>query len=130
MPRRSSGPIAVVTQLAALARKTRGVQDALAVSGFSILTRANSSAAGLLFLRLRPFGQRAGKNDLTATAIADRLSQQFSRVEGGQPIVLLPPAVRGIGNNGGFTMEVEDRSGSRHAPAAPGGDSTIDRCRP
>ncbi len=49
---------------------------------------------------------------MTADAIANRLGQQFSKVEGGQAVVLLPPAVRGIGNAGGFTMQVEDRSGS------------------
>ncbi len=104
---------AVVTQLSNLALKTKGIQDALAVSGFSILTGSNSSAAGLLFLRLTPFSQRAGRADMTAAAIANRLSQQFSKVEGGQAVVLQPPAVSGIGNAGGFTMQVEDR------PAAP-----------
>jgi multidrug efflux pump len=102
----------VLTRLAALARATRGVEDAMSVSGFSILSRSNSSAAGFLFLRLRPFRERAGRSDLTATAIASRLRRQFSKVEGGQAIVLLPPPLRGIGNAGGFTMEVEDRSGS------------------
>ena len=61
---------AVITQLSNLALKTKGIQDALAVSGFSILTRSNSSAAGLLFLRLTPFSQRAGRADMTAPAIA------------------------------------------------------------
>jgi multidrug efflux pump len=103
---------AVVTQLSNLALKTRGIQDAFAVSGFSILTRSNSSAAGLLFLRLTPFSQRAGRADMTAAAIANRLNQQFSQVEGGQAVVLQPPAVSGIGNAGGFTMQVEDRSGT------------------
>ena len=103
---------AVITQLSNLALKTKGIQDAFAVSGFSILTRSNSSAAGLLFLRLKPFSQRAGVTSMTAEAIGNRLGQQFSKVEGGQAVVLLPPAVRGIGNAGGFTMQVEDRSGS------------------
>jgi hydrophobe/amphiphile efflux-1 (HAE1) family protein len=103
---------AVMTQLSNLALKTRGIQDAFAVSGFSILTRSNSSAAGLLFVHLTPFSERAGKTDMAAAAIASRLSQQFSKVEGGQAVVLLPPAVSGIGNAGGFTMQVEDRSGS------------------
>ncbi len=102
---------AMVTQLSALARRTSGVQDALAVSGMSILTRANSSAAGLLFLRLTPFSRRAGHPDLTAVAIAKRLTEKFSKVEGGQAMMLLPPPVHGIGNVGGFTMEIEDRSG-------------------
>jgi multidrug efflux pump subunit AcrB len=49
---------------------------------------------------------------MAAAAIGSRLSQQFGKVEGGQAVVLLPPAVSGIGNAGGFTMQVEDRSGS------------------
>ena len=102
---------AVMTRLSELARKTRGISDAFAVSGFSILSRSNSSAAGLLFLHFTPFGQRAGKPDMTAAAIDARLTKQFSKVEGGQALVLLPPAVRGIGNAGGFTMQIEDRSG-------------------
>jgi multidrug efflux pump len=103
---------AVVTQLANLSRQTPGVQDAFAVSGFSILSRANSSAAGLLFLNLLPFSQRTGHPGLTAAAIAGSLMQTFSKVEGGMALVLLPPAVNGIGNAGGFTMQIEDRSGS------------------
>ncbi len=102
----------VMTQLSDLALKTRGIQDAFAVSGFSILTRSNSSAAGLLFVHLTPFSERAGRTDMPAAAISNRLSQQFSKVEGGQAVVLLPPAVNGIGNAGGFTMQVEDRSGT------------------
>jgi len=103
---------AVIKQLSILARKTPGVQHSFGVSGFSILTGSNSSAAGLLFLRLTPFAERAGRPDLSAAAIAGRLYQNFSQVEGGQAIVLLPPAVMGIGNAGGFTMQVEDRSGT------------------
>ncbi|HTT75569.1 MAG TPA: multidrug efflux RND transporter permease subunit, partial [Candidatus Binataceae bacterium] len=103
---------AVVTQLSRLARETKGVQDAFAVAGFSILSRANSSAAGLLFVHLTPFADRAGKPDLTAAAIAGRIMQKYSTVQGGMAMVLLPPAVRGIGNAGGFTMQIEDRSGS------------------
>jgi multidrug efflux pump subunit AcrB len=102
----------LLTQMAAQARRTEGVKDALAVTGMSILTRSNSSAAGFLFLHLAPFSERAGHNDLTAIAIAKRLSQQFSKLEGGQAMVLMPPPVHGIGNAGGFTMQIEDRSGS------------------
>src|SRR5580704_16121289 len=102
----------VMTQLANLAFKTKGIRDAFAVSGFSILTGANSSAAGLLFVHLTPFAERAGKADLTAAAIAKRLTQRVATVEGGQAAVLMPPAVSGIGNAGGFKMQVEDRSGS------------------
>src|SRR5260370_21325619 len=77
---------AVMTQLANLAMKTKGIKDAFAVSGFSILTPANSSAAGLLFIPLTPFSDLAGNTDLSADAVAQRLRQQFSKVDGGQAL--------------------------------------------
>ena len=102
---------AVMKQLTDLAMKTPGISDAFSVSGFSILSRANSSAAGLVFMHLKPFGERAGKANLSADAIAANLQRAYSKVEGGQAMVLLPPPVHGIGNAGGFTLQVEDRSG-------------------
>ena len=102
---------AVMERLTAIARNTKGIHDAFAVSGFSILSRANSSAAGLMFMHLDPFNERAGKPDMTADAIAARLRHGLSQVEGGLAMVLLPPPVHGVGNAGGFTLQVEDRSG-------------------
>jgi hydrophobe/amphiphile efflux-1 (HAE1) family protein len=102
---------ATIKRLADLGMKTKGIQDVFGVSGWSILSDSNSSASGLIFLRFIPFAQRAGKADMTAEAIANRLREQFSKVEGGQAMVLLPPPVNGIGSAGGFTMQVEDRSG-------------------
>jgi hydrophobe/amphiphile efflux-1 (HAE1) family protein len=101
----------VMEQLSNIAMKTKGISDTFAVSGFSILSRSTSSAAGLMFLHLQPFSERAGKADLTATAISRRLQQGLNQVEGGLALVLLPPPVRGVGNAGGFTLQVEDRSG-------------------
>jgi hydrophobe/amphiphile efflux-1 (HAE1) family protein len=101
----------VMDQLTNLARTTPGIQDAFSVSGFSILSRSNSSAAGLMFMHLKSFGERAGHADMDVNAIAGRLRQRFATVEGGQSLVLLPPPVRGVGNAGGFTIQVEDRSG-------------------
>jgi multidrug efflux pump len=102
----------VIEKLSDLAMKTRGVQDAFVVSGFSILSRSNSSSAGLMFLRLTPFSRRERDPNMTADAISKRLRDNFRQVEGGQAMVLLPPAVHGIGQAGGFTMQVEDRSGN------------------
>jgi len=101
----------VMEQLTNLARTTPGIQDAFSVSGFSILSRSNSSAAGLMFMHLAPFGERAHHKDMAVDAIAQRLRQRFGTVQGGVSMVLMPPPVRGVGNAGGFTMQVEDRSG-------------------
>src|SRR5207247_8867964 len=52
---------AVMDQLSAIALKTPGVHDTIAIAGFSVLTGANSSAAGTIFLPLQPFDEREGK---------------------------------------------------------------------
>jgi hydrophobe/amphiphile efflux-1 (HAE1) family protein len=69
----------VMSHLSNLALRTKGVQTSFAVSGFSILTGSNSSAAGVLFLHLTPFGERKGKTDLTADAIAKRSPPAISQ---------------------------------------------------
>ncbi len=104
---------AVMKQLTGIALKTPGIQDAFSVAGFSILTRASSSAAGLVFMHLKPFKERAGHSDMSAAAIAGRLRGGFREVQGGMVMVLLPPAVSGIGTAGGFKIMIEDRSGTQ-----------------
>ena len=103
---------AVVSQMAQAALQTKGVDGTFAVAGFSVLSRSNSSAAGFLFLRLLPFSERAGKPGMSATALVAQINRKYARIQGGFGLVLMPPPVRGLGNAGGFTMEVEDRSGA------------------
>src|SRR5258706_4364044 len=98
-------------QLTQIARKTPGVHDIFSVAGFSILTRSNSSAAGLMFVVLDPFEDRVGNPERTGNAIAGRLTAQFSQVQNGLRLIFPPPPVRGIGTAGGFRMQIQDRSG-------------------
>jgi len=97
--------------LSEIARKLPGVVDTTAISGFSLLTGAQSSAAGTMFVTLAPFEERNGHPEQGATAIRGTLMQKFAAVQEGQSLVLLPPPVRGIGSAGGFKMMIEDRSG-------------------
>ncbi|HEX4125611.1 MAG TPA: efflux RND transporter permease subunit, partial [Tepidisphaeraceae bacterium] len=101
----------VIQQYADLVLKTPGVEDCFAVSGFSIISGAQSSEAGLIFLHLKPFNQRTSAR-LTASAVADALRRKFAAVQGGEAMVLLPSPVHGIGTAGGFMMMIEDRSGT------------------
>jgi multidrug efflux pump len=102
---------ALMTSLADITRKTKGVHDAFTVAGFSLLTGANSSSTGLIFIHLDPFADRAGKADMTMTAIMARLRRTYSSVEGGVAAVFPPPPVHGVGNAGGFKLQIEDRTG-------------------
>ena len=106
---------AAMDQLSAIALKTPGVHDTIAIAGFSVLTGANSSAAGTIFLPLQSFDEREGKPELSGQTIARQLNGKFSQVQEGLALVFPPPPVRGIGSAGGFKMEIQDRSGA-HTP--------------
>jgi len=100
-----------LTELSNAALKTPGVRGAFTVAGLNVLSSSNSSAAGVMFTPLLPFDQRAGRDDMTAMAIAGRLKQQFANIPEALVLVFPPPPVRGVGSAGGFKMQIEDRSG-------------------
>jgi hydrophobe/amphiphile efflux-1 (HAE1) family protein len=98
-------------RISVMARKTPGVRGAFTVAGLSILSRSNSSAAGVMFVPLLPFEKRVGHPEMTAMALAGNLMGQFRNLQEGLVIVFPPPPVRGIGSAGGFKVQIEDRSG-------------------
>ena len=100
-----------IRRLAQMANETPGVANTFAIGGFSFTAGGAQSNAGSMFVILDPFEERSGKSELSSTAIVGKLMQKFAQVQEGQALVLPPPPVRGIGNAGGFTMLVQDRSG-------------------
>src|SRR5205823_14744303 len=55
----------VMDRLSEIALKTPGVHDMIGIAGFSVLTAANSSAAGTIFLPLQRFYARERKRELS-----------------------------------------------------------------
>jgi multidrug efflux pump subunit AcrB len=62
-----------------------------------------------MFLPLKPFSERMGHLDQMAAAIAAKVEPAFSALQDAFVIAILRPAVRGLGNAGGFQLEIEDR---------------------
>ena len=103
--------VPVMTQLAKLAREVPGVNHTVAISGFSILNGINQPNSGTMFLPLKDFDERSHDTQQSANAIQTRLMSNYSSVQEGFALVLQPPPVRGIGNAGGFKLQVQDRTG-------------------
>ncbi|MBB5716229.1 multidrug efflux pump [Sphingomonas aerophila] len=62
------------------------------------------------FLALTDWADRKGKEN-TADAITGRASAAFSHLRDARVYALVPPAVRGLGQSNGFTMELQNSSG-------------------
>jgi multidrug efflux pump len=71
---------------------------------------ASGQNSGRMYLNLAPFDDRQGSAN-SAKAITDRASKEFRKLHDAQVFALVPPAIRGLGQSAGFTMELENTSG-------------------
>jgi len=101
---------AVMKQVEGILAETQGIAGFTAVSGFSILTQTSASNTGLLFINLKPWGERKSSS-LSVQAIARSLNIRLAGLTAGRAFIFPPPAIFGIGNAGGFDMLLEDRAG-------------------
>jgi hydrophobic/amphiphilic exporter-1 (mainly G- bacteria), HAE1 family len=94
-------------QVSAIASKDDSVAHVIAISGISVLDNSATLAnAGVAYVVLKDWSDRD-----SLSALLPRLSRTLNAVDA-RVIVLPPPPIQGIGNAGGFSMQVELRDGS------------------
>jgi multidrug efflux pump len=86
-----------------------GVELTFAIEGLSIVDSTTKSNALTVFFPLKPFSERIGHPEQSAAAIVTKLQSAFSSIQDAFVIAIQPPSVRGMGNAGGFQLEIEDR---------------------
>jgi hydrophobe/amphiphile efflux-1 (HAE1) family protein len=89
--------------------KIKGIRNTVAFAGFSGATFSNSTNSMVIFTVLDPFEERA-----SSTEINELITAELRKVDA-FGIVIPPPTVRGLGNGGGFKMEIQDRAGLGYA---------------
>jgi multidrug efflux pump len=100
----------VIRQMADIGRKQPGVENAVQFPGLSINGFVNAPNAGIVFFTLKPFDERHGKDEYGLN-IAGALNGKFSSIQDAFVAVFPPPPVNGLGQVGGFKLELEDRAG-------------------
>jgi hydrophobe/amphiphile efflux-1 (HAE1) family protein len=98
----------VVRKVSAIMLQTPGVTHTVSFGGLDPFTFTNASNAGAIFTVLEPFAARDPKGE-TANEILAQLSRRLSGIQDAFVVTVPPPPVPGIGDAGGFKMEVEDR---------------------
>ncbi|WP_158924323.1 efflux RND transporter permease subunit [Acidisphaera sp. S103] len=89
-----------------------GVQDVVCISGISVLDNSASlSNAGVAYVVLKDWSQRTSASE-GLLGMFQALSAAVAPIEDATILVVPPPAIQGIGNSGGFSMQVELRDGS------------------
>jgi multidrug efflux pump len=99
----------VIREMSDIALKHPGVESAVAFPGLSINGFTNSPNSGIVFVTLKPFEERTGK-DQSGFAIAQQLNQKYGSIKGAFIAVFPPPPVQGLGTIGGFKFQIQDRA--------------------
>jgi HAE1 family hydrophobic/amphiphilic exporter-1 len=100
----------VCRKIEAILSKTEGIGAFNAIVGFSVLTRVTAPNNAFYFVGLKPWGER--HEGLDARSIVTRLNGQFrAQIPEAVALAVMPPAIPGLGSQGGFSFWLQDRSG-------------------
>ncbi|MDX2451736.1 efflux RND transporter permease subunit, partial [Desulfosarcina sp.] len=100
---------AVAKKVEAIIGRHEEVEHITTATGFSLLSGSMSSNAGFVFVSLKDWNQR----EKTANEVVAALNRDFFLgVNEAQVFAFGPPAIPGLGSGSGFTMMIQDRSGS------------------
>src|SRR4029077_17194405 len=120
---------AVCRKLEDILAKTEGVKSATTVVGFSLLSRVSASYNAFFFVQLKDWKERK-KPELEAGALLKKINGAFaSGVPEAIAFGFRPPAIPGLGNAGGFSLWLQDRSGANVAFLAQNLQKFLEACR-
>ena len=86
----------------------RGIDHVIGLGGYSIFASASISNAGGCYLSLAPFNQRKGRH---ADDILKELNGRLAGIMEGSVTAFGAPPILGLGNAGGFKLQIQDRGG-------------------
>jgi HAE1 family hydrophobic/amphiphilic exporter-1 len=105
---RTKGALDKVSQIAG---KIPGVDQVVAISGVSALDNSSTLAnSGVAYIVLKDWSKRGPGEDLLS--LLNTFNRELAAVREARIVVFPPPPIQGIGNAGGFIMQVELRDGS------------------
>jgi hydrophobic/amphiphilic exporter-1 (mainly G- bacteria), HAE1 family len=96
-----------------IARKTPGVDKVITIAGVSALDNSVTLAnAGVSYLILKDWSERGKHRGQDLLSLFTGLNKTLGEIEEARILVLPPPPIQGIGNDAGFTMQIQLRDGS------------------
>ena len=118
-------------EVSKIAMAMPGVEDVVALGGLSVLDSNSSLAnAAVAYVILKDWGVRAKAPNQDLRSIALGLMKQLEVLQDGRAFVIVPPAIQGVGNAGGFQMQVQQKDGSfDYAKLQAVTDSVIEQAR-
>ena len=81
----------------------------LVINGFSVVKGGNISNEASVFVMLRDWDERKGKNE-SAAAVIERINAESSEIQEANIFAVNPPSIPGLGASGGLAFVLEDHN--------------------
>ncbi len=101
---------AVVAKVEQLVRREAGVRSTVALVGLDILTQSNQTNSATIFVRLKPWEDRTGKQD-GLDAIVARVNGGLFAIKEANAFAFNFPEIPGLGTTSGLEMNLQNRGG-------------------
>ena len=100
----------VLKKIEGILSQTKGVRYYSTIGGFSLLTRTSASYQGFFFVGFTPWHDRTEKG-LDARSLVNQINGALAtQVPEAVAFAFMPPSIPGLGNGGGFSLWLQDRS--------------------
>lgn len=103
----------ISNQLEKIASQIPEVVSTLKISGTGLISGTGSNY-GMLIMKLKPWAERKGKGQDIESLIG-KLFAMTANIRDAKVIFFAPPSISGFGLSGGFSFELQDRSGKEIA---------------
>ena len=99
----------VMDRVSAIVAETDGVADTITIGGYTILDSQFRTNGGCCFVVLDPWDDRTSR-EKQITAILQSVYMRASEIEEAVTLAFMPPPIDGLGNAGGFELQLQDRA--------------------
>lgn len=97
----------MISKVSTLIKDMPEVSDVIEISGFSFMAGGAGSNLGSMFVVLKPWNERKGK-DHSVEAVMKRINEQCAALQEGIVFAVNPPAIPGLGMTSGLEMQLLD----------------------
>lgn len=101
----------VVDEIEGDLRKLKPVKCTMSLVGFNVLQSTQTSDAGCIILSLKDWSERKDPKEFS-DAIEMAINMKYAGYEKAMVQAFLMPAIPGLGNNSGISMQLQDRAGN------------------
>jgi hydrophobe/amphiphile efflux-1 (HAE1) family protein len=111
LPEGSSGnrTQAILEQMAGIIGEVKAIKNATSISGLNAINFSFKSNSGTFFVQMHPWDDRKEESMKLQGVIAE-LNQRFAAIKEANIIVVAPPAIPGLGQSGGFSFVLQQRT--------------------